>query len=340
MWLSLVYSTAVAILGSPQSVSLKPTESSFLDTWKRNLRWDLDVSQRVVVDGDGEVGSLGALGLDLRNVFAGDDGSDLVTILLQPYLLRGDGLSPRPGVFEEDHEYAVQWRIFNANLRLLEGGDANLRVGHFEIPFGLEQNLDTNGTLRRTPHVANFGFVADWGATLNGELDAVDYELGWSRGSGNEYLDRGGDGVFSGRIGTPREANSVIGASFVHGDFLRGASTVRRTRAAVDWTTLWRSWTFQAEASHGREDAATDSSRLLVEANWTNPHETHLAWLQLLHTTHHRSGSSDHSTEARLGYRARVSRDWTLSAQVTQPLDQAGGVDAPTSLSLQLRFRL
>ena len=340
MWLPFICSTAVLLCSSPQSVPLEPAGGSILGVWNRNLRWDLDLSHRALIDEDGDVGYFGALGLDVRNVFAGAGGSDIATVILQPYLLRGDGLSPRPGIFSDDHDYALQWRIFNANVRLLDSGAANLRVGHFELPFGLEQNLDTNGTLRRTPHAQNFGFVADWGATLNGELEALDYELGWSRGSGNEYLDRGGDGVLSGRIGTPREGTTVLGASFVHGDFLRGATTVRRTRTAVDWTTLWRAWTFQAEASHGRDSAALDTSRLLVEANWTNPHETHLAWFQLLHTTFDRSGDHDTESEARLGYRARVSRNWTLSAQLTQPLDQPSGGGVPTSLLLQMRFRL
>ena len=33
-------------------------------------------------------------------------------------------------------------------------------------------------------HGANIGVKADWGATVNGELESFDYEFSWSRGTG------------------------------------------------------------------------------------------------------------------------------------------------------------
>lgn len=338
MLLPTLLSSALLQLGT-ETVRFDEVAPPLRASWSENLRWNLDVSQRVVLAEGGELGALGALGLDVHKVFSGASG-DVATLVFQPYLLRADSLAPAPALFEEDHDYALQWRIVNANLRLVESGAANLRVGHFELPFGLEQNLDTNGTLRRTPHVGNFGFVADWGATLNGELDSVDYEVAWSRGSGNEYLDRGGDGVMSGRIGTPREGTTVLGASFVHGDFLRGNGTVRRTRVGLDGTHLWRAWTFQGELSHGQDSAAVDSTRLLVEANWRNPYETQIAWAQLFHTSFARGGPGGDVIEARLGYRIQTSKNWLLSAQVAHTLQDAAGADTPTSLTLQLRYRL
>lgn len=304
--------------------------------WAHNLRWDIDLSVRAVATEDGDVQSLGSVGLDLHKVLAGPDGRDIGTIVFQPYFLSADPESLEPPLTQA----GLQWRIVNINLRPFAGSRNKFRVGHFEVPFGLEQNLDTNGTLRSTPHRANFGFVTDWGLTTNGELEHLDYEFAWSRGSGNEYLDRGGDGLWSGRIGTPRESDMVVGASFVHGDLLSGSDTRPITRFALDATTYWHQFGFQGELSHGREDADTRSTRALLEANVTNPHETTLGWFQLLATDTRRDGSGgdDFVLESRLGVRWAVAPHITLSAQLAQPIDD-GSLDLGTATTLQLRCR-
>ena len=312
---------------------------SWVEAWEDNLRWDLDLSTRGMVDSNGNLSFLGAFGLDLHKVFTGADGRDRSTLIFQPYVLRIDGSDSPPGIFDSDHDYALQWRIANLNVALRERGELNVRVGHFEIPFGLEQNLDTNGTLRRTTHAQNFGFIADWGATLNGETQHVDYEFGWSRGSGNDYEDEGGNGVFSGRIGTPREDLTVYGLSFAHGDFLRPGAPVRQTRFAVDATTSWRSLGFQAEVSAGEVDSL-GSTRALVEVNWTNPYETRLGWAQLFGATGERPGADVETLEARVGYRVQAAAHWTVSAQVNQPLIVDDGASKDAALTLQLRVRI
>ena len=94
------------------------------------------------------------------------------------------------------------------------------------------------------------------------------------------------------------------------------------------------------EASVGREAAGSNSTRLLVEANCTNPLETHLAWLQLRHTAFSGNGPEERFTEARVGYRARIAKGWSLSAQLIQPLDQPSNRSLAPTLSLQVRLRL
>ncbi len=314
-----------------------------MESWKENLRWDIDLSLRGTVDGEGEAAFLGALGLDLHKIVRRGDGRDLATLVFQPYLLRGDTTSSNPPIFEDEHDFALQWRISNVNLNLRGDGTLNVRAGHFEIPFGLEQNLDTNGTLRRTPHQANFGFVADWGLTLNGALEHLDYEIAWSRGSGNEYQDPGGDGVLSGRIGTPVEDDLTLGLSMVHGDIASGDSTRSISRVAADATTYWRSLGFQAELSHGDDSDQVRSTRALLEVNSTNRHETTLGWVQLIGTNNEpkatASGVVDGTLfEARLGALWRFSRRVTFSAQLTQPLG-GNSSDREPSVALQLRCR-
>ena len=42
-------------------------------------------------------------------------------------------------------------------------GRLNFRIGHFDVPFGLEQNVDTHSTLVQLMPMRNIGFKKDWG---------------------------------------------------------------------------------------------------------------------------------------------------------------------------------
>ena len=155
-----------------------------------NLRWAIDLAARPSFDDRlDEWHSAFFLGLDVHKVFGSESG-DWGTLVLQPYLTRLD--SPRhPPFFESNHDWELVWRIFNFNYTGIASGRFNVRVGHMEIPFGLEQVVNTNGTLRDYQHGRNIGVKADWGVSLNGELPAWDYEFSLTRGTGNEWSSRG-----------------------------------------------------------------------------------------------------------------------------------------------------
>ena len=137
------------------------------NAWRENLRWKFDVSGRGVFDDTGYLKSLGFFGLDLHKVFTSGN-RDVATLLFQPYMTRANDLVPTPPVFDGPDDWELIWRIANVNFKLLQDGALNLRVGHFELPYGLEQTINTNGTLRDYTHGGNFGLKADWGATVNG----------------------------------------------------------------------------------------------------------------------------------------------------------------------------
>lgn len=317
-------------------LEVEPEHASF---WSENLRIDLDVSSRSILSGDGDLAHVGALGLDLHKVFS-TDLRDLATFVLQPYLVRADGLHPTPGFLDDAHDTELQWRIFNGNVKLRDSGALNLRVGHFELPFGLEQTLDTNGTLRQYTHGANFGFKADWGATLNGEFDEFEYEFAWSRGGGNEYRSAGGDGVFSGRIGMPRDADVIAGLSFLDGTFWDGGNATEKQRVALDVQVYRRALGYFLEVAVGEEDQDTDVVRGIAEVNWRDAYETTLVWLQLGGEERSSPAGTDGSVSTQLGVQWRASQDWTLSTQVVQVLEPlVDDGNRSTSLLLQLRYR-
>ncbi len=323
----------------PRPEWMTESEPEWSRRWTENLRWNLDVSLRGHVDRNGETGFAGAFGLDLNKVVS-TSTRDVATIVLQPYLVRRDGAAPGPAIFEDDHDFALQWRIFNANLKLTRDGAYRLRLGHFELPFGLEQNIDTNGTLWQYSHGMNFGTKTDWGATINGDLDSFEYEFAWSRGSGNEFLDRGGDGVWSGRVGTPRDGENVYGLSFLSGDLTTKGSPIEQHRAAIDASFTRQSFGTTFEVTGGRVDNEVESWTGIAEANWVNPLETQRAWLQLFARRVDGVGPRQESLELRLGTRVQMSRGAYLGAQVTQVMDPLQTAQSRgASLVVQLRYR-
>jgi hypothetical protein len=331
--------TTLLLAAAPTLVQ-GPAEPHWTDWWTDNLRWSIDESVRVLADEQGRTNATMAFfGLDIHKVVSSSQ-RDVATIVLQPYLTRVDSLDPHPPIFDGPDDWELVWRIFNANVKLKHDGSLNLRVGHFEVPFGLEYLINTNGTLRDYTHPANFGLKADWGATLNGELDTFEYEVAWSRGSGNEWEDDGDPGLFSGRIGTPRDEERVFGLSFLDGDTLTPMGALERNRIGLDASLYHENLGFMLEVSAGEDGADTDVQRALGEINWRNPDETKLSWLQLISSSLDGPGGEATALESKLGMRWTVATGWNLSAQYTQTLDSpASGGGRPGGVALQLRWR-
>ena len=91
--------------------------------------------------GESDPLQLAFVGLDLHKVYSLDQ-RDVVTFALQPYLalVRNGpmrwGKSPRTHpIFDGSSDWGMQWRIFNANIKLMQKGRLNLRLGHIEVPL-------------------------------------------------------------------------------------------------------------------------------------------------------------------------------------------------------------
>lgn len=320
------------------TASLAPSSAGWLSGWDDNLRWSIDESVRVVQPRTGDSTVFGFLGLDIHKVITGDRG-DIATLTLQPYLTHIDHFPGHPPMFDGPDDWELVWRIFNANFKLTQTGSANLKVGHFEIPFGLEHVINTNGTLRDYVHGPQFGLKADWGVSVNGALDAVEYELAWSRGSGNEYRDEGDPGVISGRIATPQDENNVYGLSFVDGDFRTPSGILERDRIGVDAQWYRESLGYFAELSTG-SDADTDVLRFLGEVNWRNSDETVMSWLQLVVTDLDDGISPADAIDSKVGVRWLPAGGWSLSLQYTQNLEpMVDTAHRAGSVAVQLRYR-
>ena len=308
--------------------------------WTENLRWTIDESGRAVFNTDTEVtGTVVAIGFDVHKVVSGHSG-DIGTFVLQGYLTRIDDLARRPPFFEGDSDWEFVFRIFNFNYTAWTRGLVNLRIGHFEVPYGLEHILNTNGTLRDYNHGPNLGVKADWGATLNGSVEGFEYEVGWSRGTGNEYTDRGDPGIVAGRVGTDRDADTVVGLSGLSGRVLGPNGTVDRDRVGLDLSHYRGPLGYLAEFSLG-DDEGRDVRNAMVEMNWRNSNETVLCWLQARDFAFETpAGDFDDGISSALGIRWAPDPHWSLSFQWTQAITTASPSAARDALlALQLRYR-
>ena len=306
--------------------------------WADNLRWTIDSSSQQwhnsVTDKwlDQYV-----VGLDLHKVFSNAYG-DIGTLILQPYVVWLPGSRQRPAFFDGD-EAALTWRIANVNLVVLSRGRLNVRIGHFEFPFGLEHEVNTNGTLRQYSNAANLGAKADWGAGINGQFRRWQYEVGLTRGTGQEYHDTGDPYAVSGRIGSSFDRSLSIGLAVFRGRIDSPAGLTERERVGLD--VRWSAGLLEllAEASTGK-DLDDDVRSWLAEINWTSPAESLLAYAQFRQLEVASRLDSRSQEIMGIGARWLVSKRMTLAAQLNQQIWRSDRSRDATELRFHFRFRL
>lgn len=134
---------------------------------------------------------------------------------VQLRLVRRDGFhavlndaegADREGWFLEYHN--LYWDFYNIFNPLLNDeargrhvGRFNFRVGRFYLPFGLNLQTDTHGTLLQLSNERNFGFERDWYAGFWGSINAdLNYDLYYLLGSGYDIAFEGQQGLIGTRL--------------------------------------------------------------------------------------------------------------------------------------------
>jgi hypothetical protein len=80
-------------------------------------------------------------------------------------------------------------------------GRFNLRLGRFYLPFGINLQTDTHGTLLQLSNDRNFGFERDWYAGLWGALNSdVNYDVYYLLGTGYDLSFKGQSGMLGARF--------------------------------------------------------------------------------------------------------------------------------------------
>ena len=326
--------------------------------WDDNLRFAIDLSSRYVVLTHGKKDfSQQFIGIDLHKVLVGPDG-DWGTFIFQGYLTRINNQERHPAAFESDNDWEMVYRIWNLNYTALADGEMNFKLGRFEIPYGLEHDIDTNGHLLDYLSLRNLGLKPDWGATINGILPHWQYEIGLSRGTGIEYTQRNDPYIVSGRISTPAEGILVMGLSGFHGRVANAGavanvragladpaelgavgSIVRRTRFGLDaaWYTASQ-FALLGEVSVGR-DYRQDVVNGLVELDWNSQDETVLLYLQGRFFNQRFTSGWDDAFATRLGVRYNPDNHWDFSAQYIQNISAFRAAPHDAAVAFQIRYR-
>ena len=164
----LIISTAIflsALSAADQSPLVSATKS----------RVALDVASRLNLPESRPSSQMYFVGLDFHKIFS-TRGTDFATVLLQPYWVDANNLMPFPSFLDDPDDGGLQWRNALIDFHLTRSRALNLKVGHLEIPFGAESlALDTNGTLRQL--TSNIGLKVDWGVSLHGDHQGLEYEV-------------------------------------------------------------------------------------------------------------------------------------------------------------------
>jgi len=190
-------------------------------------------------------------------------------------------------------------------------GRNNIKIGHFDVPFGLEPELDTHPTLLQTLHQNNFKFVKDWGISMNGQLDNIDYEIALTAGSGDDLILNRGNYLVSGRFTNPVDNQFRWGISGAFGNTLREGESVNLWRTGFDMQYYYAQWTFKGEL-YGGETGGHTSFGVLGEVDYTFPGEKLEMELQFQDSTNNIDLPDSHNTALILGLTYRLSPSWTF----------------------------
>lgn len=302
--------------------------------FKEGARFAWDFSSRSVYQSaSNQWGAVNAVGLDYAKAFSGSY-QDVGTLVAQAYYTRIDDVHARPAFFEDEHDGELVYRIFNFNITALPGLLPNIRIGHMEVPYGLEQTLDTNGTLRQYSPMQNLGIKADWGVSINQQHRGFEYEVAVSSGGGQSLARQDGSYVVSGRFGSSQDRNVVVGGSFYR-SLLGG---VIRERVGLDLQYFFGRQTVFAEVSTGKNDA-DDVVNALVEFNQATRRESWLWYVQTTYHSQHFAGERDNKIGMAVGMKYEPSARFIASLQVGKTL-QSPDDQHPGTLSLQARYRI
>lgn len=148
----------------------------------------------------------------------------------------------RDGYFPEVHNlYFDLYNILNPLLSEEACGSNigrfNFRAGRFYVPFGLNLQTDTHGTLLQLSDDRNFGFERDWCAGFWGSMTPdIDYNISYLLGSGYDMSFKGQEGLMAARMSLAgrylSEYGMEGGLSFINGQRLSSAGSMQNQPVA------------------------------------------------------------------------------------------------------------
>jgi len=305
--------------------------------FSQNLRWSLDGSARLnhnkVLDNTSQIY---ALGLDSHKVFTSAEG-DIGYGVGQIYFTKIANHLPVPFLFDskDDSDFIIR----EAHLNYTAGSKwmPNVRVGHFTMPFGLEESIDTNGRLLDYYHGKNLGTKLDWGLSLNKVIGTIEYNVSYTLGGKDKAKSIDGSYALTGRIGSLSHRDFIFGMSFFDGNI----DSVSRRRLAIDGQYYWQTWGLLAELAIGEDDKFGQGWQTekygLIELNKTFINEQLKLYGQLILRDKENQVSTDKQFNIGLSFQVNTGLELSLSGR--QQLNTPVTGKKQQLLRLQIRYR-
>lgn len=304
-----------------------------------NLRWAVDIAGRIKTDENSGFTNQQFFGIDLLKTVS-TPKRDIGTLIVQLYVDRNSDAPP----FRETWDFKV--RELHFNYHVTRSGGVNLRIGHIQIPYGLNLPPITGGTLRQFDTGPNLGHKVDWGTSINGVNSQFVYEVALTRGSGFDYKDKGDPYLVSGRMGTPNQKSFVFGASGLHGKVLnsRNGKIINRTRIGID--ARWQGGPIDAlaQVSVGQDNSInnpkTDVTNYFLDLSWRTPADSLLLYAQGRLSMKRPSNSSGgvwtKESFLTIGAQLALAQHYWISADYNHELTTSG---KPDVVRFELRYR-
>jgi hypothetical protein len=269
---------------SPKPVEKQEARSGWAKFLGENFGFRKEVMLQSSVDETGNASGRESAGFEVLKKFSTETAT-VASFDFQGRLVRRDrfvpvlndmeGMSRAGWAFEYHNLYLDLYNILNPLLSDERRGHAagrfNFRVGRFYVPFGLNLQTDTHGTVLQLSNERNFGFERDWYAGFWGSLNKhLNYDLNYLTGSGYGLKFKGQSGLGALRISLANQYSSRFGleggVSVIGGERLSNGMVLETKRAGLDGryrravpTGLL---TFTSELSGGRDARLSVYSQL------------------------------------------------------------------------------
>jgi hypothetical protein len=190
-----------------------------------NFGFRKEIMSQFTIDQNGDPASRQSIGFEVLKKFS-TSTSTLASFNFQGRLVRRDRFNPvlndmegenrRGWAFEYHNLYVDLYNVLNPVLsdsqRGKNVGRFNVRAGRFYVPFGLNLQTDTHGTVLQLSNDRNFGFERDWYTGMWGALNRhLNYDAYYLAGSGYDLNFKGQRGLGALRISLSDRYSSQYG---------------------------------------------------------------------------------------------------------------------------------
>jgi hypothetical protein len=222
----------------PAAPAARPEKPTSL--WTENLGFRKEIMSQFDATENGRPASRQSVGFEILKKFS-TATSTVAAFNFQGRLVRRDryngatndmeGESRAGWAFEYHNLYVDLYNVFNPLMgdagRGRNVGRFNLRAGRFYVPFGLNLQTDTHGTVLQLSNDRNFGYERDWYTGFWGSINKhLNYDAYYLAGSGYDLKYKGQSGLAGVRVSLGNrylsEYGLEAGVSMLAGERLAG----------------------------------------------------------------------------------------------------------------------